>query len=112
MGINEQIRRAKRVKFIIGRYKIIKASGKRKTNYVIINTEGEYKNHTHIGELIDAKNLVYTILDKQIPNDFHSLLSIYRLECCFESDYLIEIKNKLDELYPEWREKKKNAKYI
>lgn len=85
-------------------YKIIKF----KRYYLIANTKGEYKNHTHINvysrtgekEYKICKTLISIINDKRVPKSNYLLQSAIRLTLDEEYKYnLLEIQKRRKQRY-------------
>lgn len=86
-----------RVVDVIGDYKIIRTPN----DYIVINTKGEYRHHSHVKKESTARLLVKLVTRKTMPR----------------SDYLVEAARRitLDESYRhelELKQKKDRQRYV
>ncbi len=69
-------------------YKIIKS----KNSYIVINTKGEYKNHSHFKKLSTCYVIIRLVKNKTIPNKPFMIQAAKRLT--LDIKYKEKLKNK------------------
>lgn len=77
---------------------------KSKRGYVVINSKGDYKNHSHFMNIGPAKKCIYLTKNKIIPKSLYMMIACMRLS---NDDIYIKRIQKLKEI----KENKQNVKY-